>query len=66
MTRANRIKELDHLAFAAALINANTAKWILECERDLEKLEKIEELINDPANRVEGAVSIKEIREVLG
>ena len=66
VTRANRMKMLDELAFMETLINANKAKLLLECERDLEKLEKIEELINDPANRVEGAVSIKEIREVLG
>ena len=65
MTRTNRMKMLDELAFTKALINANKAKWLLECESDLEKLERIETLVNDPVNRVRGSVSIKAIREVL-
>lgn len=65
MTRANRMKKLDELACLVEPLSTKGAQLILECESDLEKLEKIEKLINEPYNRLIGSVSIKAIREVL-
>ena len=65
MTRENRIKGLVESATMAGRGCGKSTQWILECASDIEKLEKIEALINDPVNRARGSVSIQAIREVL-
>ena len=61
--RANIIKVLSEVASA---LSGGDRVVLLETIKDLERMEKLEQIINDPVNRAVGSVSIKEIREVLG
>ena len=65
MTRENRIKEL---VASACMVSRGTGKsttWILESAADLERLDRVEALLNDPVNRASGSVSIAKLREAL-
>ena len=66
MTRENRIKTARSFCEYMRQNGLHAENRLQEEDiEDLERLEKIEALLNDPVNRASGSVSIAKLREAL-